>query len=48
MAKIEKIYFQRVGKNEGCSCDKCGQYITNIWTVRYKGSADIHFGMDCF
>lgn len=48
MARIEKIDFMKVGRNEGCTCDKCGQYITNIWTVRYKGGVDIHFGMDCF
>lgn len=48
MAHITKIDFMKTGRNEGCTCDKCGQYITNVWTVRYKGGVDVHFGMDCF
>ena len=36
MAYIKKISFASVGKQEGCTCDKCGQYIRNIWTVDYQ------------
>lgn len=48
MARILKIDFFKTGRNEGCTCDKCGQYITNVWTVRYDCGVDVHFGIDCF
>lgn len=48
MAKIRKINFNRVGKDEGCLCDKCGQYIRNIWTVQYSDGITANFGIDCF
>lgn len=48
MAYIKNIRFDRVGKNEGCQCDNCGQYIRNIWTVEYKDGNKLHFGIDCF
>jgi hypothetical protein len=48
MAHIKKIHFNRVGQNEGCCCDKCGQYIRNIWTVEYTDGIKLNFGIDCF
>lgn len=48
MARIKKVRFDRVGINEGCTCDKCGQYIRNIWTVSYTDDITLHFGIDCF
>lgn len=48
MAQIKSIDFQRVGKQDGCCCDKCGQYIVNIWTVRYANGEQYHLGIDCF
>lgn len=48
MAQIKSIRFDRSGKNDGCTCDKCGQYITNIWTVQYNDGAVRHYGIDCF
>ena len=48
MAYIKKIKFDKAGKNEGCLCDRCGQYIQNIWTVEFSGGLTVHFGVDCF
>ena len=48
MAHIKKIKFDKVGKMEGCTCDRCGQYIQNIWTVTYTDDVIMHFGIDCF
>lgn len=48
MARITKIMFARVGKQEGCLCDRCGQYIRNIWTVNYADGVTMNFGIDCF
>lgn len=48
MARIRKIDFMRVGKQEGCLCDRCGQYIRNIWTVQYADGVTVKFGVDCF
>lgn len=48
MAYIKKISFESVGKNEGCQCDKCGQYIRNIWTVDFQDGIRMNFGIDCF
>ena len=48
MAYIEKIGFARVGRNEGCLCDRCGQYIRNIVTVYYTDGIRINYGQDCF
>lgn len=48
MARIERIDFEKVSRNRGCTCDKCGQYITKVWTVRYSGGVDVRLGMDCF
>lgn len=48
MAHIEEIMFDHVGKNEGCMCDNCGAWLTNIWTVKFREGESLHFGMDCF
>ena len=48
MAHIEDIRFDHVGKNEGCMCDNCGAWLTNIWTVKFREGESLHFGMDCF
>lgn len=47
-ARITGIRFDRVGRNEGCCCDRCGQYIRNIWTVDFSTGQRIAFGIDCF
>ncbi len=47
MAHIKKITFNRVGEKEGCACDRCGQYIRNIWTVQYDTGV-MNYGIDCF
>lgn len=48
MAHIKNIRFAAVGKNEGCTCDRCGQYIRNIWTVSYSEGEKFRYGIDCF
>lgn len=48
MAHIKKIDFYRVGRKEGCLCDRCGQYIQNIVTVSYEEGAVVRYGQDCF
>lgn len=48
MAQIRRITFNHVGKQEGCLCDRCGQYIQNVWTVDYADGITAHFGIDCF
>lgn len=48
MARIKKINFSHTGKNDGCLCDRCGQYITNIWTVEFADGIVVRFGIDCF
>lgn len=48
MAHIKSIHFDRVGKAEGCTCDRCGQYIQNIWTVEYHEGLLMHYGLDCW
>jgi hypothetical protein len=48
MAHIKKISFNSVGKNEGCVCDRCGQYIRNIWTVEYREGLTQNYGVDCW
>lgn len=48
MAHIAKIRFNSVGRNEGCTCDRCGQYIRNIWTVEYKEGFAVNYGIDCW
>lgn len=48
MAYIKRIGFAHVGRNEGCLCDKCGQYIQNIVTVDYSDGLRVNYGQDCF
>lgn len=48
MAHIKAIRFESVGRKEGCTCDRCGQYIQNIWTVEYQEGLTIHYGIDCW
>lgn len=48
MAHIKSISFESVGKNEGCTCDRCGQYIRNIWTVEYTEGLRMNYGLDCW
>ena len=48
MSHIKKISFTSVGKQEGCTCDRCGQYIRNIWTVEYKEGLKMNYGIDCW
>ena len=48
MAHIKNIHFQSVDTNEGCTCDRCGQHIKNIWTVEYKEGLVMHYGIDCW
>lgn len=48
MAYIKRISFSHVGRNEGCLCDRCGQYIQNIVTVSYTDGLILNYGQDCF
>lgn len=48
MARIKKIMFYKTGKSDGCICDRCGQYIMNVWAVDYADGVSAKFGIDCF
>lgn len=48
MARIKSIDFDSVGRMEGCTCDRCGQYIQNIYTVTFTDEVRMNFGIDCF
>lgn len=48
MAQIKSVQFDKTGRNSGCVCDRCGQYITNVWTVQYSDGVSLHYGIDCF
>ena len=48
MAHIRNIDYAHVGRNEGCLCDRCGQYIVNIIAVEFTDGMKINLGMDCF
>lgn len=48
MAKLVNINFAHVGRLEGCTCDRCGQYIQNVWTVTDSDGVTFHYGIDCF
>ena len=48
MAHIKSVRFSSVGKAEGCTCDRCGQYIQNIWTVTFTEGMSLNYGLDCF
>lgn len=48
MAYITNMTFEHVGKDEGVLCDRCGQYIRNIYTVYYSDGYVMHCGVECF
>ncbi len=49
MSHIAKIHFESVDNAEhGCTCDRCGQWIKNIWTVDYTEGFSVHYGIDCW
>lgn len=48
MPYIKEVSFERAGRLEGCLCDRCGQYIQNIVTVRWTDGIVIHYGTECF
>lgn len=48
MPYIKQITFAHVGRNEGCLCDRCGQYIQNIVTVHWTDGIVINYGQECF
>ena len=48
MAHIKRIYFNTVQVQEGCTCDRCGQWIKNVWTVEFVEDLTMHYGIDCF
>ena len=48
MAHIKSISFSSVSTNYGCTCDRCGQWIKNIWTVKFDDGISMNFGIDCF
>lgn len=48
MAGISKIDYAHTSRESGCTCDRCGQWITNIITVHYTDGDTIHYGIDCF
>lgn len=48
MARIKEITFESVRREEGCLCEKCGQYIKNIWTIHYTDGLRLNLGIDCF
>lgn len=48
MARIIDIHFDHVGRTDGCTCGRCGQWLQNIWTVKFDDGITAHFGIDCF
>lgn len=46
MAKIKSMNFYSTDKVE-CTCDRCGQGIKNVWTVKFDDGLTANFGMDC-
>ena len=48
MARIKSISFMTVDREHGCNCDKCGQWIKNVWTVKFTDGVTMNFGIDCF
>ena len=48
MARIIDINFSAVSTHDGCTCDRCGQWIKNIWTVKFDDGITAHFGIDCY
>lgn len=48
MAHIKSISFMTTDKEHGCNCDKCGQGIKNVWTVKFTDGITMNFGIDCY
>lgn len=48
MPYIKNITFENVGRKEGLYCDRCGAYITNIYTVYYSDGLVAKYGVECF
>ena len=48
MARIKSINFSHTDRIHGCMCDRCGQWLQNIWTVEFSSGDTINFGIDCF
>lgn len=48
MAFIKDIKFDHVSKQEGFICDRCGAYITNVYTVTYSDGLEMRYGIECF
>ncbi len=48
MAYIKDIKFWHVDRYSGVLCDRCGTYITNIYTVYYSDGLVAHYGIECF
>lgn len=48
MARIKNITFEHTAKNDGCVCDRCGAWITNIVTVTFTDGLSLNYGQDCF
>lgn len=48
MARIKEINFSAVGRMQGCTCDRCGQYIQNIYSVHFTDGIQMNYGIDCF
>ena len=46
--KIKKINFYSVLKSEGCTCDCCGKYITNVCSIDTVGGGHFNLGSTCF
>ena len=47
MARIIDVSYTHTGKYDGCTCDRCGLWITNIFTVKFDDGLSFNFGMDC-
>lgn len=48
MAYIKSISFMTTDREHGCRCDKCGQWIKNVWTVKFTDEVIMNFGIDCY
>lgn len=48
MSHIARIRFSSVDTQQGCSCDRCGQWIKNIWSVDYAEGFTVNYGIDCW
>lgn len=48
MPYIRDIRFDHVPKDAGFICDRCGEYITNVYTVTYDNGLKASYGIECF